>query len=126
MKVTDDLEIIAKEKWIEIISKPDDQFISVGFDEIDPLIEVLKTAKTHFADAPDKLLKYSELIQIFENEIKWCIANKDKGSSPEFNQGFINALMQAKYLVNELAGLNKKVPGYMGDIGGTPYGPSDR
>lgn len=126
MKVTDDLEITVKDKWIEILSYPDDQFISVGFDEIDPLIEILKIAKTRFADAPDKLLKYAELIQVFENEIKWCVANQDKGSSPEYSKGFIYGLMQAKYLVNELAHLNKKVPGYMGDIGGTPYGPSDR
>jgi len=76
-------------------------------------------------NAPDKLLKYAELIQLFENEIRWCITNQDKGFSPEYNKGFINALIQAKYLVSQLAHLDKKGPGYMGDIGGTPYGPSD-
>lgn len=77
-------------------------------------------------NAPDKLLRYSELIQVLENEIRWCVANPDKGFNTEYNKGFINALIQAKYLVTQFTHLNKKEPGYMGDIGGTPYGPSDR
>lgn len=76
-------------------------------------------------NAPDKLLKYAEVIQVLENEIKWCVNNPDATFHSEYRKGFINALIQAKYLVTELAHLNKREPGYMGDIGGTPYGPSD-
>lgn len=86
----------------------------------------MKRAKTQFADAPEPLLRYSEVIEIFEKEIKWCIDNPDKGFNAEYNKGFINALIQAKYLVTQLAQLNKKEIGYMGDIGGIPDGPFDR
>lgn len=82
--------------------------------------------KSRLADAPEPLLRYSEVIKILENEIKWCVDNPDKGFNAEYNKGFINALIQAKYLVTQLAHLNKNEPGYMGDIGGIPDGPFDR
>lgn len=63
--------------------------------------------KSDNENAPDKLLKYAELIQIFENEIKWCVANPGEAANHEFNRGFLNGLTQAKYLVTKLTHLNK-------------------
>jgi len=79
---------------------------------------------TSSENAPDKRIKYAELIQVLENEIKWCVANPAPSFHAEYRKGFTNGLIQAKYLVNELAHL--KVPGYMGDIGGIGCDPTDR
>jgi hypothetical protein len=59
-------------------------------------------------NAPDKLLKYAEIIQVLENEIKWCLDNPDKAFSAEYRKGFINGLIQAKYLTTELAHLRNR------------------
>lgn len=75
--------------------------------------------------APDPLLKYSTLIQVFENEITLRVGQmrNNPERNAEFNQGFLNALLQAKYMVNEL--VQKHKIGYMGDVGGVGCDPSD-
>lgn len=54
-------------------------------------------------NAPDKILKYIEVIDTLEEETKYCIDNPDKAFSTEYRKGFINGLIQAKSMVTKLA-----------------------
>lgn len=51
-------------------------------------------------------IEHSDAIQVLEKEIKWCIDNPDSAFHPEYRKGFVNGLIQAKYLVSELAKLD--------------------
>lgn len=54
-----------------------------------------------------KILKLSEIMEILNKELKWCIDNPDNAFHNEYRKGFQNGLIQAKYLISELA----KLPG---------------
>ena len=41
-------------------------------------------------------------IQVIDSEIKWCEANEVVGISTEFRKGFVEGLIQAKYLINTM------------------------
>lgn len=61
-------------------------------------------------DAPDKLLRYSEIIQILDKEENWSESHKDDFSlaDPEYIAGFLAGIRQAKYLITQLAHLNEE------------------
>jgi hypothetical protein len=108
LTVSDDLilNFDMDDTWLAIKDALSDDCdcVMVGLSEIDALIEKLQEAKSLLSEnAPDKLLKYAEVIQILENEIKWCIDNPDKAFTNEYRKGFINGLIQAKSLVTKLA-----------------------
>ena len=44
-------------------------------------------------------LKVKEIMQILDNEIEWCNENPDKAFHKEYRKGFINGLIQAKYII---------------------------
>ena len=46
-------------------------------------------------------LTKAEIIQILDKEIKWCIDNPNEAFHAEYRKGFINGLIQAKYLITE-------------------------
>ena len=42
-----------------------------------------------------------KVIEILNKEIKWCNEHPDKAFHKEYRKGFINGLIQAKYLIVE-------------------------
>lgn len=49
------------------------------------------------------------IIEIIDNEIKWCNKNDDKALSSDFKKGFTNGLIQAKYLIHEVFEIDKNI-----------------
>ena len=48
----------------------------------------------------DHLVSLDALVKVINQEIQWCYQNSIPESvTPEFSQGFINGLEQAKYLI---------------------------
>lgn len=45
----------------------------------------------------------SDIIKMLDAEIRWCFDNPDEKLSKDYRKGFTNGLVQAKYLMNELA-----------------------
>lgn len=60
-------------------------------------------------NAPIVLLRYIDIVQILDKELRWCIENPDKTFHKEYRKGFWNGLIQAKYLVTELAHIQKEI-----------------
>ena len=48
------------------------------------------------------ILEVNDIMQMLNKEIKWCNGNPDKAFHREYRKGFINGLIQAKYLISEL------------------------
>ena len=44
-------------------------------------------------------LKLKDIMQILDDEIRWCDDHPDKAFHKEYRKGFINGLIQAKYLI---------------------------
>jgi hypothetical protein len=59
-------------------------------------------------NAPDKFLRYSEIIQLLENEANWCKDHPQIAPSPEFLEGFLAGLLQAKHFATKLTHLKEK------------------
>ena len=47
-------------------------------------------------------MKTRDIIQIIDKELNWCIENPDEAFHTEYRKGFVNGLIQAKYLIVEL------------------------
>lgn len=45
----------------------------------------------------------AEIMQILNKEIEWCNENPDSAFHAEYRKGFINGLIQAKYLISEVS-----------------------
>jgi hypothetical protein len=59
-------------------------------------------------NAPDKLLRCAELIQIIDKEEDWSKAHTDEFTgSQEYISGFLAGLRQAKHLITKLVDLNE-------------------
>lgn len=50
-----------------------------------------------------KKIKLEDIMEILNAEIKWCNEHPDKAFHTEYRKGFINGLIQSKYLINEFA-----------------------
>lgn len=50
----------------------------------------------------------AEAMKVIDSEIRWCEANPDKNLSPDYRDGFVNGLIQAKYLLNGIAQSNQQ------------------
>lgn len=48
-----------------------------------------------------RLLTSDEIMRILNKEIEWCNENPDSAFHAEYRKGFINGLIQAKYLISE-------------------------
>lgn len=48
-----------------------------------------------------KPLTLDEVMQVLNKEIEWCNENPDPAFHAEYRKGFINGLIQAKYLISE-------------------------
>lgn len=46
-------------------------------------------------------LTLDEVMQVLNKEIEWCNKNPDPTFHAEYRKGFINGLIQAKYLISE-------------------------
>lgn len=44
-------------------------------------------------------LTTDEIMQVLNDEIMWCEKNPDKAFHAEYRKGFVNGLIQAKYLI---------------------------
>ena len=51
------------------------------------------------------LINSDDLAQLIDQEIRWCIDNPDKALHKEYQKGFINGLIQAKYLLGQLCAI---------------------
>ena len=47
-------------------------------------------------------MRQKNIIKLIDSEIKWCEENPTKAFSKEYRKGFINGLIQAKYLIDNL------------------------
>jgi hypothetical protein len=47
-------------------------------------------------------LSVEDIVQLIDKEILWCERNPDKALHSEYSKGFVNGLLQAKYLIGEL------------------------
>jgi len=52
-----------------------------------------------YNEDPDNI---ETLIQAINQEILWCIDNPDRTYHKEYRKGFINGLVQAKYIITEI------------------------
>lgn len=96
-------------------------------------IEYYETQSEGEFEEDDPQLSLSAIIQLLDNEIKWCEGQEGY----DLAVWFIKGLEQAKYLILELSkigpldplpnseDLPRGKPGYMGDYGGIPHGPFD-
>lgn len=50
----------------------------------------------------------AEIMQVLNKEIEWCNKNPDPAFHTEYRKGFINGLIQAKYLISEMSKLTKE------------------
>jgi len=60
VKVTDNLSINIRDNWIEILSKCDNQFISVSPNEFDVLAKTLQALKSEFTQRSQKVVLYAD------------------------------------------------------------------
>ena len=51
-------------------------------------------------------LSIVDIMQVIDSEILWCEKNPDKAFTSEYRKGFVNGLIQSKYLISEL---NKQI-----------------
>ena len=49
-----------------------------------------------------KKLNLRDIIQVIDEELKWCLKHPDKAFHKEYRKGFMNGLIQAKYLIGSL------------------------
>lgn len=52
-------------------------------------------------------MKLDDIMQVLNKEIEWCNKNPDSVFHAEYRKGFINGLIQAKYLISELSKVDK-------------------
>lgn len=57
-----------------------------------------------------KSLTVDEVMQVLNKEIEWCNKNPDSAFHAEYRKGFINGLIQAKYLISEASKTRKRKP----------------
>lgn len=62
------------------------------------MTEPIKLNSTPYDGEHDRLIA-AELIAL---EIKWCEENPDKAFSAEYRKGFINGLIQARYILGNM------------------------
>lgn len=44
----------------------------------------------------------ASIIEVIGKEIKWCIEHPDDNLSADYRKGFVNGLIQARYLVGAI------------------------
>lgn len=57
---------------------------------------------------PFILLRYAEIIQVVDKELRYCLENPDMAFHREYRKGFQNGLIQAKYLITQLATIDDR------------------
>lgn len=57
------------------------------------------------------MMQLDEIMQVLNKEIKWCNENPDPAFHAEYRKGFINGLIQAKYLISEVSKTSKREAG---------------
>lgn len=55
-------------------------------------------------------MKLDDQIKLLDAEIKWCIEHPDDAFHKEYRKGFVNGLIQAKYLLTSAVRVTR--PGY--------------
>lgn len=89
-------------------------------------VEPLETTEDYFVgynietgeefEEPEKLIHFHAVMQLLENEITWHKKMEGIAPSPEFGKGFIQGLIQARYLISELSEIDYLLPD--GDLNG--------
>ena len=67
----------------------------------------VKSGETKIGDRMKNQIK--DIMQILDKEIIWCEKHPDNTFHKEYRKGFINGLIQAKYLISELSKLGMKL-----------------
>lgn len=57
-------------------------------------------------------MQLNEIMQVLNKEIEWCNENPDTAFHAEYRKGFINGLIQAKYLISEVSNMSNEKKDY--------------